>query len=143
MRRLIHSWHARYDQPFVMYFHVWELDAELPRISAAPAWTRLRQYRNLDRMPALLRHYLSRYSFTPVTEYLGIEPQPAVARESREVQVGTGVEQTTREQVPVLFFGPGVKAGSLGVRGSFADMGQTQARHLGLAPLAHGKDCFA
>lgn len=49
----------------------------------------------------------------------------------------------TREHVPVLFFGPGVAAESLGRRASFADMGQTLARHLGLAPLAHGRDCFA
>ncbi len=49
----------------------------------------------------------------------------------------------TREHVPVLFFGPGVPAGPLGKRASFADMGQTIARHLGLSPLAHGRDCFA
>ncbi|HNB26044.1 MAG TPA: phosphopentomutase [Alphaproteobacteria bacterium] len=49
----------------------------------------------------------------------------------------------TREHVPVLFLGPGVPAGSLGRRESFADMGQSLARHLGLAPLAHGQDCFA
>jgi phosphopentomutase len=49
----------------------------------------------------------------------------------------------TREHVPVLFYGPGVPAGSLGKRASFADMGQTLARHLGLSPLAHGRDCFA
>lgn len=49
----------------------------------------------------------------------------------------------TREFVPVLFAGPQVKPGSIGRRASFADMGQTLARHLGLPPLAHGKDCFA
>ena len=49
----------------------------------------------------------------------------------------------TREHVPVLFFGPGIPAGSVGRRASFADMGQTLARHLGLAPMAHGRDCFA
>ncbi|MCW5731621.1 MAG: phosphopentomutase [Alphaproteobacteria bacterium] len=52
----------------------------------------------------------------------------------------------TREFVPVLFFGPGLPPDarrSLGRRSSFADMGQTIARHLGIAPLAHGDDCFA
>jgi phosphopentomutase len=49
----------------------------------------------------------------------------------------------TREHVPVLFFGPGVPASPLGKRRSFADMGQTIARHLGLSPLGHGRDCFA
>ncbi len=45
----------------------------------------------------------------------------------------------TREHVPVLFFGPDIKAQKLGARGSFADMGQTLANHFGLAPLSHGK----
>jgi phosphopentomutase len=49
----------------------------------------------------------------------------------------------TREHVPVLFFGPEVPAGPIGKRLSFADMGQTIARHLGLSPLGHGLDCLA
>ena len=27
MRRAVHDWTAKYEEPFVMYFHVWELDA--------------------------------------------------------------------------------------------------------------------
>jgi phosphopentomutase len=49
----------------------------------------------------------------------------------------------TRELVPMLWFGTGVVARDLGRRPTFADMGQTVARHLGLAPLAHGRDCLA
>lgn len=48
----------------------------------------------------------------------------------------------TREFVPILFFGPAAPRGSLGRRDSFADMGQTIAKHLELAPLQHGKACF-
>lgn len=44
----------------------------------------------------------------------------------------------TREQVPVLLFGPGVQPRDLGERRSFADVGQTLAAHLGLAALDHG-----
>jgi phosphopentomutase len=47
----------------------------------------------------------------------------------------------TREHVPVVFFGPGVRPGPLGRRGSFADMGQTIAGHLGLGALDHGLAC--
>jgi phosphopentomutase len=47
----------------------------------------------------------------------------------------------TREHVPVIFFGPGLKPHSVGVRASFADMGQTLAAHLGLPPLKHGTAC--
>jgi phosphopentomutase len=47
----------------------------------------------------------------------------------------------TREHVPVLFSGPNLKPHSVGIRASFADMGQTLAAHLGLAPLKHGTAC--
>lgn len=47
----------------------------------------------------------------------------------------------TREHVPVVFYGTGVKNNNLGKRNSFADMGQTIAKHLNLSPLAHGKTC--
>lgn len=47
----------------------------------------------------------------------------------------------TREHVPVVFFGPGVRPGSLGRREGFADMGQTIAAHLGLGALDNGVAC--
>ena len=45
----------------------------------------------------------------------------------------------TREHVPVLAFGPGVAARPLGRRDTFADIGQTLAGRLGIAPLDHGR----
>ena len=44
----------------------------------------------------------------------------------------------TREQVPLLVFGPAVRPAPLGVRSSFCDLGQTIAAGLGVAPLAQG-----
>ncbi len=44
----------------------------------------------------------------------------------------------TRECVPVLAFGPGIAPVEIGYRDSFSDIGQTIAKHLGIAPLAHG-----
>ena len=52
----------------------------------------------------------------------------------------TGTDHT-REHVPMLWFGPEVAPRDLGRRSSFADMGQTLARHFGLAPLAAGTAC--
>jgi len=43
-----------------------------------------------------------------------------------------------REQVPVLVYGPRVRAVSVGERQTFADIGQTVAEFLGVAPLAAG-----
>ena len=44
----------------------------------------------------------------------------------------------TREYIPVIAFGPGIPAGSIGRRDTFADIGQSLAAHLGLATLEHG-----
>ena len=44
----------------------------------------------------------------------------------------------TRERVPVLGTGPGLNGGSMGVRTSFADIGETVAEHLGIAPGKYG-----
>lgn len=46
----------------------------------------------------------------------------------------------TREYVPAIAFGPQVAPGSIGIRRSFADIGQSIAHHLGLAPLEHGEN---
>ena len=45
----------------------------------------------------------------------------------------------TREHVPVLMFGKRVKAGFIGGRATYADLGQTAADYLGLPPLPAGK----
>ena len=44
----------------------------------------------------------------------------------------------TREQIPVMSYMRGMTPGSFGLRTSFADIGQTIARHLGVGPLGAG-----
>jgi len=44
----------------------------------------------------------------------------------------------TRERVPVIGFGPGMAAASIGIRATYADIGETIAEHLGLKPGKHG-----
>jgi phosphopentomutase len=45
----------------------------------------------------------------------------------------------TREQVPILCFSPTLAPGTIGIRPTFADIGESIARWLGLAPGKHGK----
>ena len=40
----------------------------------------------------------------------------------------------TREQVPILAFGPSIQGQSIGTRNTFADIGESIATHLGLSP---------
>jgi len=44
----------------------------------------------------------------------------------------------TREHIPVLAYGAGIKPGTLGLRESFADIGQTVAAHLNVSPMDYG-----
>jgi phosphopentomutase len=45
----------------------------------------------------------------------------------------------TREQVPILVFSPTLSKGEIGIRSSFADIGESAARWLGLPPGPHGR----
>lgn len=73
LRHAVQDWHKRYDAPFVLYFHVWELDPEQPRISAASHYNRVRHYRKLDKMEWVLKEYFRRYDFTNAAELLNYE----------------------------------------------------------------------
>ena len=44
----------------------------------------------------------------------------------------------TREHIPVIALGAGLKPGSLGKRDTFADIGQSIATHFGLPPMDYG-----
>jgi len=57
VKRAVRQWDRTAHAPFVMYFHVWEVDPDQPRIDAAPFYAKIRQYRNLDRMATMLRYY--------------------------------------------------------------------------------------
>ena len=48
----------------------------------------------------------------------------------------------TREQVPIMIFSPSLRPGSIGIRPTFADIGESIARWLGLAPGRHGTSCL-
>jgi polysaccharide deacetylase family protein (PEP-CTERM system associated) len=77
MRTAVRDWTQRYDAPFVMYFHVWELDVEQPRINAASAYNRIRHYRKLDKMEWIIREILCKYEFCDTAEFLGIKSEPS------------------------------------------------------------------
>lgn len=45
----------------------------------------------------------------------------------------------TREQIPILAFSPALAPGEIGIRPTFADIGESIAHWLGLAPGRHGR----
>ncbi|RWX76661.1 phosphopentomutase [Neorhizobium lilium] len=45
----------------------------------------------------------------------------------------------TRERVPIMAFGPGIRSRDIGLRSTYADIGETIAAHLGIAAGTHGR----
>jgi polysaccharide deacetylase family protein (PEP-CTERM system associated) len=76
LKQAVKHWHQTYPAPFVMYFHVWELDTEQPKIGAASSLARIRHYRNLAKMHWVLEEYFRAYQFAGVAETLGLTPAP-------------------------------------------------------------------
>ncbi|HEX6107009.1 MAG TPA: DUF3473 domain-containing protein [Gemmatimonadales bacterium] len=85
IRRAVARWDRTEPAPYVMYFHTWELDPAQPRIEAASALARLRQYRNLARMEEMIRYFLDRYAFHSVAEHLGLPIERAATPDAGAV----------------------------------------------------------
>ena len=86
MRHAVKKWHERSDDPFVFYFHTWELDPEQPRISAATKLNRIRHYRKLDKMEWILHENLALYRCTSVAGHLGMADE-LVSEKIQEIVV--------------------------------------------------------
>jgi polysaccharide deacetylase family protein (PEP-CTERM system associated) len=77
LKHAVQNWHKSYDAPFVMYFHVWELDRLQPRINSASPLTKIRHYRNLGKMYWVIEDYLRKYNFTSFAEHLNLDTKLA------------------------------------------------------------------
>ncbi len=73
MRHAVKDWTNRYTEPFVFYFHVWELDPEQPKISAASRYNQIRHYRKLDKMEWIIKENLELYDFCDIAGYLDLK----------------------------------------------------------------------
>jgi hypothetical protein len=97
VRKVIDRWDQKHrSDPYVLHFRAWELDPDQPRISVGPMASRIRHYRNLNRMPALLETVLGSYRFSPVAEYLGLDfdrPRPSPEGATRSVLRGSVAPQ--------------------------------------------------
>ena len=91
VKQAVRKWHESYEAPFVMYFHVWELDRLQPRINSASSLAKIRHYRNLGKMYWVIEDYLRKYRFTSFADHLSLDTKPdpvlvkSSAIKSREV----------------------------------------------------------
>jgi len=87
MRYAVENWTRRQNDPLTFYLHVWELDPEQPRISAASSYNRIRHYRKLDKMEWILRENLELYNCSGIGEYLGLKEEFQVQSSKFKVQI--------------------------------------------------------
>jgi polysaccharide deacetylase family protein (PEP-CTERM system associated) len=100
-RRAFLNWHRGFRAPFVLYFHTWELDPQQPKISAASAFQQMRQYRNLDTMPARLSWFFKRHRFSSIAEHLGL----AMSLPGRPTTPAPGPLRVRRSDAPAAVVG--------------------------------------
>jgi polysaccharide deacetylase family protein (PEP-CTERM system associated) len=108
MQRVVAHWDRTVEAPFTLYFHVWELDPDLPRIEAIGRLARIRQYRNLDLMEGRLRHYFGTYAFESIAARLGLDTHEQVAEHQRAATapIPNGVATGTQPRTPVTVVVP-------------------------------------
>lgn len=117
MKAAFRNWVKTRPEPFVMYFQVWELDADQPRLSSSSFLTRVRHYRNLDKMTWVLRDYFKEARFGSIAEHLKIAPvevestaaslaASAAAREHFAIGEGAREKPSTGPRLPVTLVVP-------------------------------------
>ena len=67
---LVKRWMKKNDAPYHMYFHVWEMDQDQPRITAASPLAKLRHYRNLGKPGWVMEEYFRAYEFGSIEDHL-------------------------------------------------------------------------
>ena len=72
-----------------------------------------------------------------------LEVEPEVLVRGEEAEVPRFVARLTESGAAVIGTGPGLIGSDIGLRTTFADIGETVAEHLGLAPGRHGTSFHA
>ncbi|HEV7700095.1 MAG TPA: glycosyltransferase [Pyrinomonadaceae bacterium] len=101
MRSAVRGWSEREEQPFPFYFHVWELDPEQPRISAASKINRVRHYRKLDKMEWILNENLALYDCVGIADHLGLKEQREVNARAVDTVKPVKAKVKSKDQTPV------------------------------------------
>ncbi len=103
MREAVKDWTNRYDEPFVFYFHVWELDPEQPKISAASRYNKIRHYRKLDKMEWIIKENLELYDFCSISDFLGLKNRAELQEPRSEIEnrKPKSISLNTIDQKPV------------------------------------------
>ena len=84
MRRAVRFWMHENHGPFIFYFRVWDLDPKQPEITGAPLLSRIRHYRNAEKMPALLSRFFAGLQLVSISDYLGLGSEAAGDKESSQ-----------------------------------------------------------
>ncbi|MFA5951919.1 MAG: glycosyltransferase [Hyphomicrobium sp.] len=106
-KRQLRSFLDRTHAPWHLYFHVWELDPNQPRVSATTRLGRIRQYRNLEKMRERLDELLASYKFRSIESHLGLVPRPFTPARPKPAVLGAiaaATAEKTRATIVVPCF---------------------------------------
>jgi len=75
--------------PLVLYFRLWDFDAQQPRLQTGSLIRNFRHYRNGDRMIRIMDDLLERFQFSSISEYLDLPVLPAAPAASAHFEDDT------------------------------------------------------
>ncbi len=87
------KWCDRYKEPFILYFHPWELDSQQPVISAISIISKIRQYRNLGKLKWLLPIYFKENDFVSISQFLAVTNHLLFSDQSKTKSKEVGEEK--------------------------------------------------
>ena len=104
VRHLFHSWTTTFEAPFNMYFHVWELDPHLPEISGVSWLTRVRMYRNIDKMLNIYQEFLKNYHFQSIANHLDLQACKFTNLDAGQAEERNPPEQKEKEVIQSCYY---------------------------------------
>jgi polysaccharide deacetylase family protein (PEP-CTERM system associated) len=75
VRWFIDNWTRRQSNPLVLYFRLWDLDPEQPRIQTGSLLRNLRHYRHGDQIVRLLKDLFEAYRFNSIAGFLDLHQE--------------------------------------------------------------------
>jgi len=108
IQKLLAVGSQREANPLVLYFRLWDFDAQQPRLQTGSLIRNFRHYRNGERMIRMMDDLLARFKFSSISEYLDLPVLPAAAATSApsEDDVISFPSRISRARTPISVIVP-------------------------------------
>jgi hypothetical protein len=106
IQKLLTMGSKRETNPLVLYFRLWDFDAQQPRLQTGSLIRNFRHYRNGDRMIRMMDDLLGRFQFASISEYLDLKVPAAAPAPLFEDDAVSFPARASRARTPISVIVP-------------------------------------